>query len=88
MEVLHNLGDQKFQLFLDDYEAYLGYKLDGNEMLIYTTQVPKELGGKGIGSLLAKTALDFAVEKNLKIIPVCPFISTYIERHKEYKDYL
>ncbi len=88
MDVIHNEEEQKFQIFSEGVEAFLGYEMDGNEILMYTTQVPKELGGKGVGSLLAKTALDFAVEHHYKIVSSCSFISTYIERHKEYKDYL
>ncbi|MFV0626361.1 MAG: GNAT family N-acetyltransferase [Alphaproteobacteria bacterium] len=85
MEVIHNLEKQTFEIEEDGHRAYLGYKIEGEEILMYTTQVPHELGGKGVGSLLAKTALEFSREKGLKVIPLCSFVSTYIERHKEYQ---
>ncbi|MDD4557131.1 MAG: GNAT family N-acetyltransferase [Alphaproteobacteria bacterium] len=87
-EVTHNLEKQLFEFSEGEFQAYLGYKQEANEMVIYTTQVPKELGGRGVASLLTKTALDYAVANGLKIVPLCSFVETYIERHKDYQDYL
>jgi predicted GNAT family acetyltransferase len=48
--------------------------------------VPKELGGRGIGSTLIKGVLDTARAQGLKVKPLCPFAKAYIERHSEYAD--
>ena len=52
------------------------------------TEVPKELGGRGIGSALIRGVLDAARAERLKVKPLCPFAKAYIERHSEYVDLL
>jgi predicted GNAT family acetyltransferase len=50
--------------------------------------VPSELEGKGIASKMAKFALEQIKEEGLKLVPLCPFIASYLKRHTEYKDLL
>ena len=60
-------------------------KRDGQ--LIFThTEVDDAFEGQGVGSALARGALDAARETGLPVVPQCPFISKYIHRHPEYKD--
>jgi len=48
--------------------------------------VPKELGGKGIGSRLVQGALDQVRASGWKLIPQCPFVKAWIEKHPDYQD--
>ena len=48
--------------------------------------MPEQLEGRGIASKLAKTALDYSRAEGLTVVPLCPFIASYIERHPEYAD--
>jgi len=50
--------------------------------------VPPELGGKGIGSKLIRGALDQVRLDGLKVIPECPFVKAFIEKHADYQDLL
>ena len=50
--------------------------------------MPAELGGKGAGSRLVKGALDQVRADGLKVIPQCPFVKAYIDKHPEYADLL
>ncbi|MGV9310751.1 GNAT family N-acetyltransferase [Streptomyces sp. NPDC003691] len=52
------------------------------------TEVGPEHEGKGVGSALARTALDEARAANLRVLATCPFIATWIARHPEYQDLL
>ena len=47
------------------------------------SESPAELQGKGYASAIAKFALDRDLAAGRKVIPTCPFIKTYIERHPE-----
>ena len=49
-------------------------------------QVPQELGGRGIGSQLARGALDAVRAEGLKVVAQCPFISASIAKHADYQD--
>jgi uncharacterized protein len=49
------------------------------------TEVEESWEGRGFGSRLAATALDDARRQGLDVVPLCPFIARYIERHPEYE---
>jgi len=48
--------------------------------------VPKPLEGHGLGSALARGALELARIQGYKIVPQCPFIAAYIAKHPEFRD--
>ncbi|GAA2136151.1 GNAT family N-acetyltransferase [Streptomyces synnematoformans] len=52
------------------------------------TEVPPEYEGRGVGSALARTALDQARAENLRVLATCPFFAGWIARHPEYQDLL
>ncbi|WP_030750049.1 GNAT family N-acetyltransferase [Streptomyces sp. NRRL F-5135] len=52
------------------------------------TEVAPEYGGRGVGSALARTALDEARATNLRVLATCPFFADWIARHPEYQDLL
>jgi predicted GNAT family acetyltransferase/glutaredoxin len=49
------------------------------------TEVDESREGQGFGSRLAAEALADARRQGLEIVPLCPFIAYYIERHPEYE---
>ena len=50
------------------------------------TEVPEASEGQGFGATLAEAALEFARRDGAKVIPSCPFVAAYIERHPGYAD--
>jgi predicted GNAT family acetyltransferase len=68
----------------DELVAFAEYRLRPGSIAFTHTVVDPTYEGRGIGSRLAKTVLDDAVARELRIIPYCPFISAYLERHAEY----
>src|SRR5947208_11387475 len=57
----------------------------GNGDLVFThTEVFDQFEGKGVGSALARGALDELRERGVYARPLCPFISGWIRRHPEY----
>ena len=79
-----NKEDQQFELTADGLTARVEYTLMGNRIIFTHTEVPKELEGKGIGSMIVKLALQNIEERGLKLIPLCPFTAAYIKRHPEW----
>ena len=41
---------------------------------------------RGVGSRLIRAALDSARDQGLRVVPQCPFVRAFIERHPEYRD--
>ncbi|WP_229071077.1 GNAT family N-acetyltransferase [Actinoplanes sp. DH11] len=60
------------------------YQLTG-DIIVYThTKVEPAYEGAGVGSLLARAVLDDARSRNRTVVPICPFISEWLGKHKEY----
>jgi uncharacterized protein len=57
---------------------------DGRVALTHT-EVDPSSEGRGLGSLLARTALDDARRRGEEVVPLCPFIAWYIGEHAEYE---
>jgi predicted GNAT family acetyltransferase len=84
--VENNPVAQRYQALLGDYVALAAYRLAGDTITFTHTQVPKELEGHGIANKLAHAALEDARARQLTVVPLCPFIASYIRRHQEYVD--
>jgi predicted GNAT family acetyltransferase len=84
-EVHHNIAAYRFEVTQDGHQAELDYTLAGNSIIFTHTEVPTALEGRGIGSAMARSALDYAIASQLDIVALCPFVHGYLERHPEYK---
>jgi predicted GNAT family acetyltransferase len=84
--IIDNKADHRFELEVEGHLATEHYKRGGNVITFEHTDVPKELGGKGIGSKLVQGALDQVRTAGLKVIPQCPFVKAWIEKHADYQD--
>jgi hypothetical protein len=84
--VSNNPAQQRYELDVDGHIAATYYKTANGVITFVHTEVPPELGGKGIGSRLIKGALDQIRSDGLKVIAECPFVKAYIEKHSEYSD--
>ncbi|HEY4344494.1 MAG TPA: GNAT family N-acetyltransferase [Parvibaculum sp.] len=85
-EVTHNPATHRFEITIDGVTAYSEYTRKPGVVTIIHTIVPEALGGKGVGSKLAKFALDTIRAEGSKVIPQCPFTAAYIKKHPEYQD--
>lgn len=80
-----NSGERRWEVTTDgELVAFAEYRLRPGAIAFTHTVVEPAYEGRGIGSRLAKKVLDDAVERGLRIVPYCPFISAYLERHREY----
>ena len=84
--VRNNHSERRFEAKIENSLAFVEYKLEGNQMTLVHTEVPPELGGQGVGSKIVKAVLDFAKGNGLRVLPECPFVKSYIERHENYQE--
>ena len=87
VEIKDNAASHRFELRADGkLAAYAEYNTIKQGLLFTHTEVLPEHEGQGLGSQLARFALDDVRSRGLKAIPVCKFIAGYISRHSEYLD--
>jgi predicted GNAT family acetyltransferase len=75
---------QRFEIRMDGHLAKLNYREGDGEIDMVHTEVPAELGGRGLGNKLVEAALTYAREKKLRVIPSCGFVAKYLQRHPEW----
>ena len=86
--ISNNAAQHRFELEVDGHIAAAYYKRTGDVITFEHTEVPAELGGKGIGSKLVKGALDRVRAEGLKVVAQCPFVKGWIGKHPDYADLL
>ena len=84
--VIHYEDAQRFEAQAEGFRALLAYRRFPDHMVITHTEVPSPLEGQGLAAKLARAALDFARANHLRVIPLCPYIASFIRGHSEYHD--
>lgn len=70
-------------------EAKMTFIFAGSDKIIIDhTEVNEGYNGKGFGKMMVEKAVAFAREKNIKIIPLCPFAKKVFDKNPEYSDVL
>ena len=62
------------------------YELTPDTIVFLHTVVAQEYEGQGVGSAIARYALDDARARGLTVRPLCPYIRGWVQRHPEYAD--
>ncbi len=85
LEVKNNPAANRFEVQLADQLGVVEYQKEGGAYIFTHTGVPREYGGRGIADKLVKNALETAKAEGAGVVPLCPFVKTYIKRHPEYE---
>ena len=62
------------------------YEHRGDTLVFTHTEVDPDSGHEGVGSALVRGALDDVRAAGQRIVPRCPFVKGWIDRHPEYTD--
>ncbi len=85
--VEHNAVAQRFELQLPEGIAELTYRLRGPSTIVLAhMEVPPAAQGRGVAARLAREALGYARAHSLRVVPICPYVRAYIDRHSEFRD--
>jgi predicted GNAT family acetyltransferase len=84
LEVTHNTAENRFETWIDGQLSKLDYMLDGDTIVMTHVGVYPEQRGQGVAGKLTRVALEYAKENSLRVIPMCPYIATYIHRNPQY----
>lgn len=88
MHYVDKVEQRKFIANVDGYMAFIEYSLQPETITLEHIEVDKELAGRGIASELTESVLLGIESRGWKVIPECPFIKNYIEKHPEWKSIL
>ncbi len=85
IEVVNNLQQHRWEASEGgELVGFSVYRERPGQVIFTHTEVNPALSGRGIGSRLAEAAVEDSVARGLRIVPYCPFIRAYLERHPEF----
>lgn len=82
-------GNNKFYIGEDEQQplAEITFKQqDAQTIVADHTYVSDELRGQGIAGKLLEVLIAYAREENVKIVPVCSYVQSKMEKTPEYHD--
>lgn len=89
IELVKNEDKKRFEMVVDNHTAFVEYILTNDNVMFLThTEVPKSLGGKGVGGSIVEKSLNYIKEKEYTLAPLCPFVASYLRKHLEWKTLL
>lgn len=81
--------NDRFEISVDGTVAGFAQFVDREGRRIFVhTEVGEEYGGQGLGGALARGAVQQTIDAGLTVVPVCPFIKTWLERHPEHSEHV
>lgn len=87
IEVRDNQVEDRFELFAQGVPAgVLAYEVRNENVALVHTEIDPDFQGRGMGSELIGHALDQIRASGRGVLPVCPFVLTFLQRHPEYVD--
>lgn len=87
--VADNREQHRYEAGVDGAVAgFVDYQLATELVVLTHTEVDPSFEGRGVGSALARAALDDIRERGIKALIICPFITGWVRKHPEYVDVL
>ena len=86
-QVRDNAEHRRYELFVDGgMVGYARYVRRGGRAYLVHTEIDPEHEGAGLGATLVRGALDAQRQRGELVVPLCPFVRSYVERHPDYAD--
>lgn len=80
-----NTRKKRYELQLEEGLAYIEYIKAQNKVYLTHTEVPRKAEGKGLGSRIVRLALKDIEDHGLELVPLCPFVALYLQKHPEWR---
>ena len=86
----HNQAEHRYEARIDgELAGFVEYRPSVGLVTLFHTEVEDRFEGHGVGSALARFALDdVRADKSRRVLVTCPFITAWIEKHPDYADVL
>jgi predicted GNAT family acetyltransferase len=84
LNVMHNQAENKFEVSIDGHLCKLDYMQDANNFVIEHVGVDPAFRGQGVAGKIMETALEYARQNSLRVIPMCSYAAHYIRKNPQY----
>jgi len=78
---------ERYELSINsEVVGFTAYRARPGLVAFVHTEVDKRLQGRGLADRLIRFALEDARARGLAVLPFCPFVKAFIERHREFEE--
>ncbi len=84
-QLIDNKELKQYEFHIEELIPRIEYIKAQKQIFLTHTEIPNFLAGKGVGKELVKQALEDIKQKDLTLVPLCPFVALYIKRHPEWR---
>jgi predicted GNAT family acetyltransferase len=86
IEVTNAPDRERYELSVDgEAVGFTAYRARPGLIAFVHTEVDQRVQGRGLGDRLIRFALEDARARGLAVLPFCPFVKAFIERHREFE---
>ena len=87
--VVDSFEQQRYELLIGgEVAGVLHYRRHGSQIELMHTEIEQSFAGQGLATRLAAAALELARARQTPVVPSCPFVTGFLDRHPEYSDLL
>lgn len=83
-ELTDNVSENRYEFHIDGAIPVIEYRKKDNKIFLVHTEVPESLSGRGIAPKLVEAVLKDIESKHLTLVPLCPYVASYLKRHPEW----
>jgi len=87
-DIQHNPAASRFEAVVNGVLCVIDYQRDGHRLVLPHVGVPEPAAGRGVAGALTKAALDWARAEQLTVVPICPYVQAWLQRHPAYAELL
>ena len=83
--IIDNADQHRYELHVDgELAGFVQYRRRPGLIAFIHTEIDQRFEGQGLGSKLIAGVLTGARDEGVAVLPFCPFVNGYIERHPEF----
>ncbi len=77
----------RYEIYVtDELAGFAQYRLSGARAEFTHTEIDDKFEGRGLASELIRDALDDSRRRGWHVVPTCPFVADFVDKHTEYQD--
>ncbi|WP_392673083.1 GNAT family N-acetyltransferase [Streptomyces sp. LN785] len=77
----------RYEILVDGERAGLtAFRDRGEQRVFYHTKIFDAFAGRGLAGQLVQQALTDVRAQGKRIVPVCPYVAKYLQKHDEFSD--
>ena len=86
IEVADAPDRERYELSVDgEVVGFTAYRARPGLIAFMHTEIDERMQGRGLGDRVIRFALEDARARGLAVLPFCPFVKAFIERHREFE---